>query len=176
MQTYLELKVPLVDKAEWMTCLKDRLSCVPVKWQNGYYHITLAFIDETPDGIDLVPIISKHLRTDVLPELTFDTIDAFTANKAGMHIVNLTVSTVPEEFQKLVANIRQDLKLNGCVMESDFRLHVTLGRLDAANVDISELQGVLRKVPIPKFRLKLTTFEYRKFRGESIKVWNLVKK
>lgn len=40
--------------------------------------------------------------------LTFDTLDIFSTN-TGMFIVNLTASHIPDEFQKLVDDIRFDI-------------------------------------------------------------------
>ena len=47
MKTYLEIKVPISYNAPWFSELRKALKDMPVHWQNGYYHITMAFLDET---------------------------------------------------------------------------------------------------------------------------------
>ena len=172
MQTYLELKVPVRNESVWLKDLKSALLGLPVRWQNGHYHITMAFLDQTPSNFDVASIIDKHLSKAEPQMLKFDKIDAFTANNTGMYIINLTTSGVPERFKRLVNDIRDDLKANGCVMNSEFRLHVTLGRLDTSTIDLEKLLKIIRAIKIPVFQMELDSFEYRKFRGESIKVWS----
>ena len=173
MQTYLELKVPLRTDTIWMNELKDILNGLPVKWQNGYFHITIAFLDKTPSNVDMASIIDTHLKDMEVPVLTFDKVDAFTASKAGVHIINLTVSDIPEPFNRVVEEIRKDLKLQGGVIESGFKLHVTLGRLGASIMPIAELQALINKLKMPAFSLTLLDLDYREFRGRVIKNWKL---
>ncbi len=61
MKTYLELQVPLSTDAPWLQELRQALRPSPVQWQQGFYHITMAFIDDTPMNADLCPILKKHL-------------------------------------------------------------------------------------------------------------------
>lgn len=172
MQTYLEVKLPVSTNARWFNNLKERLDGVPVRWQDGYYHITIAFIDEAPSDHDVSSIIDKYINSLMIHELTFDKLDVFTAGNAGTHIVNLTISDVPDLFKSWVTALRNELSENGCVMESDFRLHVTLGRVDPS-IDLKSVQEEVAKVSIPSFSLPLHVFEYRYFRGNTIKLWNV---
>ena len=55
MKTYIEIQVPIRNDAVWFEKLRCVCQNIDVKWQMGYYHITMAFIDETPIGIDLSP-------------------------------------------------------------------------------------------------------------------------
>ena len=128
MKTYLEIQVPLSYNASWFQEL--RLACrnIDVRWQMAYYHITMVFVDETPEDVDLRPLLEKHLNTFPAPTLTFDKLDVFTA-MSGMHIAYLTATDIPQSFLSLIENIRSDMKTVGCVMDSLFRLHVTLGRI-----------------------------------------------
>lgn len=82
----------------------------------AYYHITMAFVDDTPDGVDLCPLLEKHLNTFPAPTLTFDKLDVFTA-MSGMHIVYLTATDIPQSFLSLIENIRSDMKTVGCVIK-----------------------------------------------------------
>lgn len=156
MQNYLKIDVPLLKNARWFDALKRTLNGYPVKWQNGGYHITMAFINENPNHINLIPVFEKHLSSAVAPVLLFDKIDAFTANISSNHIINLTTTTIPDSFLSLVESIRYDLKEVGCILESDFKLHVTLGRQDISIVDINTLSSLVKQVQITPFSLTLT--------------------
>lgn len=90
MKTYLEIQVPISPDAPWFQELRRSLANIPVRWQSGFYHITMAFLDDTPHGIDLCPIFRKHLRTAMAPVMTFDRLDYFTATYGG-YIIYLTV-------------------------------------------------------------------------------------
>ena len=172
MQTYLELKVPIKTDSKWLIDLKQSLSGVPVRWQNGFYHITVAFVKETTAIQDVVSVIDRHINEWTEPGLVFDKVDTFTANVAGFHIVNLTSSKIPESFSKWTDELRCNLKGLGCVIDSDFRLHVTLGRVDAKAISLEGLQERMENVRIKPMSLALHSFEYRKFRGETINKWN----
>ena len=115
MKTYLEIQVPLRNDVAWFEELRNICKNIDVRWQMGYYHITMAFIDDTPIGVDFRPLLEKHLRSFAAPTLTFDMLDAFTA-MSGMHIIYLTATDIPQSFMSLVQAIRSDLKTAGCVM------------------------------------------------------------
>ena len=167
MKTYLEIQVPLRYNASWFQEL--RLACrnIDVKWQMAYHHITMAFIDETPENIDIRPLLEKHLNTFPAPTLTFDKLDVFTA-MSGMHIIYLTATDVPQSFLSLIENIRSDMKGAGCVMDSWFRLHVTLGRVKDPHIQLATIQELTESVSLPAFSLTLEDVDYRVFRGETI--------
>ena len=167
MKTYLEIQVPLRYNAYWFQEL--RLACrnIDVRWQMAYYHITMVFVDETPEDVDLRPLLEKHLNTFPAPTLTFNKLDVFTA-MSGMHIINLTVTDVPQSFLSLIEIIRSDMKGAGCVMDSWFRLHVTLGRVKDTNIQLSAIQELMESVSLPAFSLTLEDVDYRFFRGKTI--------
>ena len=167
MKTYLEIQVPLKYNASWFQEL--RLACrnIDVKWQMAYHHITMAFVDETPENIDLRPLLEKHLNTFPAPTLTFDKLDVFTA-MSGMHIINLTATDVPKSFLSLIENIRSDMKAAGCVVDSWFRLHVTLGRVKDPHIQLATIQELAKSVSLPAFSLTLEDVDYRVFRGKTI--------
>ena len=170
MQSYLEVKIPIRSNAKWYVDLKNTLSSKPVRWQNGYFHITLAFLNETAAIQDVMSVIDKHMNSCVVTELNFDKLDVFTAKHDGFQIINLTVSDIPESFSAWVNGLRAELAASGCVIEYDFRLHVTLGRADAS-CPIEDLQTLIQKVNMPSFKLPLSSYEYREFRGKSFKTW-----
>ena len=75
MKSYLEIYVPIQFDEPWFVELRNALTGVPVRWQTGYYHITMAFLNETPANLDLLPILKKHLTVFPAPVLTFDKLD-----------------------------------------------------------------------------------------------------
>lgn len=159
MKTYLELKVPLSYDARWYEDLRNHMSESQVSWQKGYFHITMAFCDETPD-VKLCPVLAKHLSKAVAPIICFDKLDVF-KTPSNMFIIHLGTSNIPNEFASLIENMRNDLKSMGCVMKSNFNLHVTLGRLRDSNVEITEIKDKLCSFSIPSFSLKLKNVAYR---------------
>ena len=161
MQTYLELDVPLRKDARWFNSLKTALRDYPVSWQNGFYHVTMVFIDENPNRINLIPIFEKQLMTALAPMLVFDKIDVFTANNKKEHIINLTSTSIPDSFLSLIEAIRYDLKEVGCILKSDFKLHVTLGRLDKTTIDLATLSSIVNQVEITPFNLVLTNAHFQ---------------
>lgn len=172
MKTYLEIQVPIRNDAPWFLELREACKDIDVKWQMGYYHITMAFVDVTPIGVDLRPLLKKHLSTFTAPTLTFDKLDAFTTI-SGMHIIHLTATEVPRSFMSVVQAVRSDMESAGCVMQSAFRLHVTLGRVRDPRLQLPTLQKILETVSLPAFSLTLTDIDYRVFRGEIIYETNL---
>ena len=175
MKSYLEIQVPLRYDAKWFQELRAVCQHIPVKWQTGYYHITMAFLDETPEDVDLRPILDRHLNTLAAPTLCFDKLDAFTAN-SGMHIIHLTATDVPQDFLATIERIRTDLKAVGCRIESDFRLHVTLGREKDTGVTVSAIREQIRTVRLSMSCFTLTDVDYREFRGKTLYITRLTNK
>ena len=167
MKTYLEIKVPIKYDDSWFEELRSHFAGIPVRWQKDWYHITMVFINDTPKGIDMRPILEKYLATVQAPTITFDQLDAF-STRSGMHIIYLSASQVPEDFLALIKSICADMKAVGCVIQSDFMLHVTLGRVRSFGVKFSDIRRILGTVLLPSFTLTLTDVEYRVFRGGTI--------
>ena len=48
MKNYLEFKIPVQRNAQWYKDLYEAMQEVriPVRWQNGFYHITVAFVHD----------------------------------------------------------------------------------------------------------------------------------
>ena len=126
----------------------------------------MVFINDTPKDIDLCPMLSSHLSTAEAPVLTFDQLDVFSSG-SGM-IIHLSASQVPESFLALTESIRSDMKDAGCLIQSNFILHVTLGRIYSYDVKISSIKKLLASVSLPSFTLTLTDVEYRELRGNTI--------
>lgn len=174
METYLEILVPFSKNAKWFLNLRAvlRQSNIPVRWQNEEkypYHITMAYLDYTPEGVRLETILDKHFAEWPVPELIFDRIDVFETKKRGDLIINLTSSpaNIPDGFKAKIASVRKDLEESGCRIESDFKLHVTLGRIKAEQkIECSTVSNLIAGVKIPSFSLVLTDVEHRKARTE----------
>ena len=161
MKTYLELLVPIRNDAKWFKDLRTVFRDKNVKWQHGHYHITMAFCDETPD-VDLCPILEKHLGSSVSPMLTFDHLNAF-ATRSGTYVVHLGVTNIPDSFNSLVDAIRKDLSNAGCKILSDFKLHVTLGRIADKAIGLATVQKLIKSIPQPRFTLKLSKYVFREY-------------
>ena len=173
METYLEVKLSIWKSAGWLSDLRYRLKGVPVGWQEGSYHITLAFLNDSPESLDVSSIIDGHIKNVPINNLCFDKLDVFTTTSGKEHIVNLTATDVPEPFMNWVNGIRSDLTANGCLMQSGFRLHVTLGRVKSSAIKVESLQEMIAKVKMPPFVLPLKSYDYRIRGGETIKEWEL---
>ena len=173
MKSYLEIKVPISFDDDWFRELRDLLDGVDIRWQRGYYHITMAFLDETPERVNLVPGLNEILGDAVAPTITFDTLDAFAS---GYHrqVIHLTTSNAPQDFLALVEEVRRYFKSKGCVIQSDFRLHVTLGRVQDPRMNVRKLQDIISQVDLPTFTMELTDVEYRIFRGKTLGLWKLL--
>ena len=168
MKTYLEIKVPISYNAPWFSELRKALKDMPVHWQNGYYHITMAFLDDTRNLPEVEAIMHSYLDNANAVSITFNKLDVFTTN-SGMKIVHLTTDSIPDDFQKLVNNIRNDISGNTSTsILSDFRLHVTLGRISMPEADINDVGFLIDEIDFSPFTLTLNEVEYRVFRGRSL--------
>ena len=168
MKTYLEIKVPISYNAPWFSELRKALKDMPVHWQNGYYHITMAFLDETRNIPEIEAIMHSYLDNANAVSITFNKLDVFTTN-SGMKIVHLTTDSIPDDFQNLVNNIRNDISGNTSTsILSDFRLHVTLGRISMPEADINDVGFLIDEIDFSPFTLTLNEVEYRVFRGRSL--------
>ena len=167
MKTYLEIKVPISYSASWFSELRKALKDMPVLWQKGYYHITIAFIDDTQHLPDVETIMHKYLDHAHPVNITFDKLDVFTAGN-GMQIVHLGTNNIPEEFQTLVDDIRRDISSTNSSIQSDFKLHVTLGRISEPETNIEDVGFLIDEIDFMPFTLTLNEVEYRVFRGRSI--------
>ena len=174
MSNYLELKVPVRWDAEWFARFRERMAeeHIAVRWQTRYHHITVAFINNDEPVEELTRAFDSQLNGRKAPQLTFDTLDAFCAKDAPMIIVNLTASHPSPEFNILVDQLRESAREQGADIDSNFLLHVTLGRIE--NTDVERVKRVVSGIEVPPFTLRLKEAEYRYYRPmESIRSWTL---
>ena len=174
MTTYLELKVPISFEDSWFRELRSLLDDVNIRWQRGFYHITIAFLDYAPDNVNMRPGLNELLNDAVAPAITFDKLDAFAS---GYHrqVIHLTTTDAPKDFLELVEDIRQFFKAKGCQIQSDFKLHVTLGRVQDPRMTVRKLQDIISQVMLPTITLDLTDVDYRIFKdyGKPLAHWKL---
>ncbi|MBR6974109.1 MAG: hypothetical protein IKH80_05715, partial [Bacteroidaceae bacterium] len=90
------------------------------------------------------------------------------STSSGMFIIHLSANEVPKSFHALTDAIREDMKAVGCIIHSDFMLHVTLGRVSSFDVKITDLEKMMETVSPPSFTLTLTDVDYREFRGRTL--------
>ena len=172
MKSYLELKVPIRYEDSWFRELRDLLDGVNIRWQHGYYHITLAFLDFAPDNVNLVPGLTRILEDAMPTVITFDQLDAF-ASGASRQVIHLTTTDAPKDFLALVEDVRRYFTAEGCVIQSGFRLHVTLGRVQDSRMNVRKLKDIISQVVLPTFTMELAHLEYRVFRGKTLGLWQL---
>ena len=132
----------------------------------------MAFLDYAPDNVNLVPGLSGILDEALAPTITFDKLDAFAS---GYHrqVIHLTTTDAPDDFLELVKDVRHYFLGKGCEIQSDFKLHVTLGRVQDPRMNVRKLQDIISQVDLPTFTMELTGVEYRIFRGKTLGQWTL---
>lgn len=172
-KSYIEIKVPISWDEPWFQDLREELDGVNIRWQRGYYHITMAFLDKTPQGVDLLTGLNWLLQPAAAPTMTFDRLDAFATGGGRRQVIYLTTSDTPAHFLTLVEDIRSHFKASGCVIQSDFKLHVTLGRVDDNRMNVAKLKAIISKVDLPDTTLTLSNVEFRIFRGKTLGLWKL---
>ena len=173
MKSYLEIKVPIRYEDSWFRQLRDLLDGVDIRWQRGFYHITMAFLDYAPDNVNLSPGLNGILGEALSPTITFDKLDAF-ASGAHRQVIHLTTTDVPEDFLAMVDEVRRFFIAKGCKIQSVFKLHVTLGRVQDPRMNVRKLQDIINQVELPAITLELADVEYRVFRGKSLGLWKLL--
>ena len=172
MKSYIELKVPIRFEDSWFRELRDLLDGVDIRWQRGYYHITMAFLDYAPDNVNMRPGLTDILNDGMAPTITFDKLDAFAS---GYHrqVIHLTTTDAPKDFIGMVNDIREYFLAKGCEIQSEFKLHVTLGRVQDSRMNVRKLQDIISQVDLPVLTLELKDVEYRVFRGKTLGLWKL---
>ena len=164
---YFAIEVPLYGDANWFLQLKNILKDVPVNWQKDVYHITLAAIH---DGVDFasgyIIMIQRQLEHYHAQSLTFDQLGVFETKK-GELVICLKASQSDENFMELVNMVHEQVSKctknwDRCqVIQSKFRLHVTLGRIEAGKISLEEVQRLVSQVQIPAFKLRLSRVYHR---------------
>ena len=168
-ENYLEFKVPVRQNAEWITNLREEMESenVPVRWKNGWYHITVAFMKDDQHVEALKKAFGKILFKTEAFQLTLNKVGVFKARIRNELIINLTSSAPSERFMSLVGSLRSEVEKIGVNLESDFLLHITLGWIDANMASLEEVEKVVNKIVVPPFTLTIKDAEYRYQKGDS---------
>ena len=166
-KSYIEIKVPFAYQTDCFDRLRHQLEGLPIHWQPGYYHITMAFIDETHCVDDIRHITCKYFANIPPIEITFDKFGVFTTH-SGMHIIHLAASNIPEELLSLNKKIREEIINTGSAIYSDFYLHVTLGRIKSEGIVLDDIRRLVDEVKIQPYTVYLREVVYRYFRGSII--------
>jgi len=164
MSNYVEVEIPVSQDAEWFRCLRKKMSerGIDVKWQNGYFHITLVFIMNVPDDVFIYSILYKSLEYKVGPMLSLDKLDAFTTS-SGQHVIYLTSSNPSKDFIDMVDSVREAINSSGCDYSPEFILHVTLGRVASDQYSVEELKEIIQEVEMPSFTIQLKTARHLRY-------------
>ena len=120
----------------------------------------------------LKTIFGNIIRQHPAPQLTFNKLDAFTSKNSGQHIVNLTSTCASKEFTALINQLRTAAIEVGASPE-DYRLHVTLGRVEGDAASLDTILDILSTIQLKPFTLKLNNIEYKYFRGGTIAHWQM---
>ena len=180
MKNYLRLKVPVRREAAWFNGLRNALAKagVPVTWQKSEYHITIAFMKDDQHVEELRTAFGEVLRKAEAPQLTLDKVGVFRTMSGEELIVFLTSSAPSERVMSLVDSLRSEAEKVGANIESNFRLHITLGRIKARLASLEQVEEVVKKIDVPPFTLTLQDAEYKFTKScgnKSIQEWNLKK-
>lgn len=146
---------------------------IPVKWQPGGFHLTVAFVSNDPHVKALSAAFDKLLSDCKAPLQTFNKVDAFIAKTSSEIIIHLTSTQLSPSLQTLVDSLRKEATEAGADIENDFILHVTLGRIDAKRAALEQVKRIVESIKVPSFTLLLQEAEYRYFEGKSIRHWKM---
>ena len=177
MKSYLEVKVPIEMDTPWFQELRKKMDehHISVRWQNGFHHITVAFIYEGPTIDRLESVFGECLEGRIAPCLTFDKVDVFSIS-SGRFIIYLTAEHPSDEFMTLVNDIRNAVKMIGCVFDDNYRLHVTLGRVYDESIEMEQMNDITSSIAVPSFTLQLPEVRYMEYRFKEIATWTMSRK
>lgn len=175
MKSYLEVKVPVDTDAPWFQELRNKMDeyHISVRWQNGFHHITVVFVNEEPAAVSLEGVVGECLEGRMAPSLTFDKVDVF-AITTGRYIVYLTAEYPSDKFMALVNDVRDAVKMTGCNFDDNFRLHVTLGRVFDESIGIEQLSNITNSITVPSFTLQLPEVRYMEYRFKELAAWTML--
>lgn len=146
---------------------------VPVRWQPGGFHLTVAFISNDQHIEELSAAFDKQLYGREAPLQTFDKMDAFETKTGDDFILHLTSTKLSPTLQTLVDSLRKEAINAGADIENEFILHVTLGRIDAKKTTLEQVRRIAESIQVPPFTLLLQKAEYLYYRGKSIQSWTM---
>ena len=176
MKNYIELKIPIQRNTRWYRELCDAMQDerIPVRWQNGFYHITVAFVHDDTHVDILREAFSRILSGRKAPSVTLDKIEAFQTQNGKEIIINIAPSHPSDELLTLINEIRTTAINSGSQISKDFFIHITLGRIDAQDVTLDEVKQAISFISFSPFTVSIREAEYRYFRAGTIGRWTLI--
>lgn len=176
MKNYLELKIPIQRNTQWYRELCDAMQDerIPVRWQNGFYHITVAFVHDDTHVDILREAFSRILSRRKAPSVTLDKIEAFQTQNGKEIIINIAPSHPSDELLTLISEIRTAAINSGSQISKDFFIHITLGRIDAQDVTLDEVKQAISFISFSPFTVSIREAESRYFRADTIGRWTLI--
>lgn len=146
-QSYLQFHIPLNLKSQWYRNLTAAIGGIRgIKWQQGFFHITAAFINNKIDVVEaekVADLLGEELGDITTPVITFDTLDAFITQGCGMYVIYLTASLVPDEWSTLIEKLRSKLIVNGYQL-GPYQMHITLARIPAQSTTLESLRNLMK--------------------------------
>ena len=122
---------------------------------------------------ELLDAFERILSKQTPLSLTLDKVDAFVTQSNEEIIVNITSKSPSKEFVALMDKLRTEAKNVVGDIESEFRLHITLGRIDSSKASIEQVRRITDSITVPSFDLSLKEAEFRFYRGSTIRKWGL---
>ena len=175
-KSYLQIHVPLDRRAQWYQDLKKALNDVKdLRWQNGFFHITAAFINDEVDSAEadkVSKVIDEELHNMSAPLICFDSLKAFTTQGGGAHVVYLAASKVPGGLSDLVYKVRERLEDCGYHL-GPYQLHVTLARIPSKSIKLETLRRRLQGIDAPVLPKVLKRADYRFYKefSRTVREW-----
>ena len=162
---YLAIKFPIGTNAQWFKKLRKELhySGKQFNWQRkGTFHQTLVFIKDDTFVKALKEEFSQMVKKHKPFTQTIDKLDAFTTSgKKKEHIVCLTYK-ISSEMLALADDARALVRNKGVNSDDrEFKPHITLVRIPADAITMSDLQAKLSEITLPQFCCQLNNIEYR---------------
>lgn len=176
-QNYLELKVPVrtgwtIWDIELATALRERN--IPIRWQNGFYHITAVFAYDDKHVTDLKYAFSNILADRKTMQVTLDKLDAFQSQNGREIILYLAPSDPSLELLALINDLRKAATDHGANIRPDFRMHITIGRIDARDATLEQVKQAIAAVNLPRRTYSISEVAYRYKSGHKvIESWTL---
>ena len=148
MKNYLEFKIPVQRNAQWYKELCEAMQEVriPVRWQNGFYHITVAFMHDDLHVKELRETFARILSGKKAPSITLDRLETFQTQSGKELIINLAPSHPSDELLTLINELRSAAINSGSQISKDFFIHITLGRIDAEDADLDEIKDIISSI------------------------------
>ncbi len=159
-ENYLEIHVGINTRAQWYQDLQGKMKTLNVECRQSRFHITAVFLKDDSKKELLKEAFSKSFCDLRAPVLTFDKMNAFTSKSGKEHIVYLTATRPDLNYMELIYRLEKDTKEVGVEPEG-YLMHVTLARVPVNVISLEDLKKLIAEIPLSKFRLPLTTIEYR---------------